>query len=200
MDGARFEEAARRFAAISTQDPAREKDEHGAEQPRERLQAERLAHWVERLAPAASEALRLAALCQHVGRFQVPRSTYPDGRVGYLKWRTELARRHAETAARVLSEVGYDEALIQNVRHIVLKQNLRHDPEVAVMEDALCLAFLEYELEEFCARHDDEKLVSIVQKTWKKMSPAGHAAALALPLSERAARIVKLALEQAGAS
>lgn len=163
----------------------------GVERPRLLVQAERLASWVARLEPGASEALRLAAHCQHLERWKIARTEFPDGRAGYLQWRTRLGRFHAERAREVLAEVGYDDATIRAVETILTKQHLRSNPDSQTMEDALCLVFLEYELDAFMQKYPDEaKAVDILQKTWKKMSARGHAAALALPLSERARALV----------
>jgi len=165
------------------------------ERPRLLVQAERLARWVERLEPEASEALRLAAHCQHLERWKIPRSDFPEGRVGYLTWRTELGRFHAKRAREVLAELGYDEATLGAVGHILTKQNLRSNHDSQTMEDALCLVFLEYELDEFMQKYPDEdKAIVILQKTWKKMSARGHEAALALPLGDRAKALVGRAL------
>lgn len=189
----RFTRAIEAFAAVSAGDPARE-CLAGESRPRELVQSERLVRWVERLAPEAPEALRLAAHCQHIGRYLLPRSNYPDGRSGYLRWRSELARRHAERAREILSGLGYDEATLEHVTRIVMKQNLSADPDVQIMEDALCLSFLQYELSEFAARHEDEKVVTILRKTWRKMSPRARELALELGLDERSSRLVASAL------
>jgi len=164
------------------------------DKPFELVQAERLGAWVERLDPRASEALRLAARCQHLRRWEIPRSELPPGRTGYLQWRTRLARFHADESASVLRAAGYEDAIIDHVRRINLKQGLRSDPDVQTMEDALCLSFIEHELESFSEKHTDEKIVEILRKTWKKMSARGHEAALALPLSPRLSRLVQAAL------
>jgi hypothetical protein len=169
------------LAAIAAFDRQNARDPHRElGRPRELVQAERLSAWIEALAPDASEALRLAARCQHLRRWEIARTEFPEGRVGYLKWRTELARFHAEEAAKILREVGYDRETIDRVRKINGKQGLRSDPDVQAMEDALCLSFLEHELDAFSAKHSDDKVVDILAKTWKKMSPRGHAAALEL--------------------
>ena len=186
-------------AAISAFDRANAEDPHllstpGGERPRELLHAQRLSAWVERLAPGASEPLRLAARCQHIRRWQIPRDSYPSGRVGYLQWRTQLARFHAETATRILEELGYEPELIDAVRRINLKQGLRSNPDTQTMEDALCLAFLEFEFAEFCAKYPGEKVIEVVQKTWKKMSANAHELALTLPFSPASLELVKLAL------
>jgi hypothetical protein len=199
MDATRFARALDAFAAISGQDPAQEVVD-GQARPRELVQAERLARWVERLAPEAPEALRLAAHCQHIGRFQFPRSSYPEGRSAYLRWRSELSRRHAEIAQEILTGLGYDGATLEQVRRVVLKQDRSRHPDVQTMEDALCLSFLEHEFAEFASRHPDDKVISILRKTWRKMSPRAHELALALPLDARSGVLVAQALasEDAG--
>jgi hypothetical protein len=190
----RLERAKLVFDQLNGRDPVTELDE-GALRPRLLIQADRLSRWIERLEPGASEALRLAARCQHVERWTIARDEFPPGRVGYLQWRTKLARFHADRAEGVLRGAGYDDDVIQAVRRIVTKQNLHSNPDSQTMEDALCLVFLEFELDAFLAKHPEEdKAVEILQKTWKKMSARGHEAALALPFSPRARALVQAAL------
>jgi len=190
MTDPRFERALSAFRSVSAGDPEQLPDGRS----REWVQAERLAAWIDQLEPHASEALRLAAYCQHLGRYLVPRSTYPEGRIGYLKWRSDLAKRHAQRSTEILTEAGYDPATIEAVQRINLKQQMRLYPDVQTMEDALCLTFLEHEFAEFADKHDDQKLVEIVAKTWRKMSPRAREAALGLPLEGRPAELVKRAL------
>jgi hypothetical protein len=166
----------------------------GVERPRELVDTERLAQWVEKLAPDASEPLRLAAHCQHLRRWEIPRSSYAEGRVGYLEWRKALARFHADEAAKILRTLGYDDATLDAVRRIQMKQDLRGNPDAQTMEDALCLSFLEHEIGEFAPKHSEPKLVDILQKTWKKMSESGRARALELELAPAVQRLVARAL------
>ena len=190
----RFERARLAFDQLNGLDPVKEMID-GVERPRLLVQADRLSTWIERLEPNASEALRLAARCQHVERWKIAREEFPPGRVGYLQWRTKLARFHAERAEGVLRGAGYDDAVIDAVRRIVTKQNLHSNPDTQTMEDALCLVFLEFEFEAFLAKYPDEdKAIEILQKTWKKMSERGHAAALGLAFSPRARKLVETAL------
>jgi hypothetical protein len=193
MDRDRYERAIAAFDRANAEDP-NSLAVAGVSRPRELVQAERLSAWVTRLEPAASEALLLAARCQHIRRWQIPRGSYPAGRVGYLQWRTELGRFHADTAARLLEEIGYEHDLIDAVRRINTKQGLRSNPDTQIMEDALCLAFLEHEFDEFSRKYPAEKVCEIVQKTWKKMSPRGHELALQLPFSAEALALVTRAL------
>lgn len=141
---------------------------------------ETLASWVDRLAPAASLELRVAARCQHLRRWAEPRSAYPEGVAGYKRWRSEQARKHAAEASATLHTLGFDEARIARVADLLTKRKLKSDPETQILEDAVCLTFLELELEPFAAKHPDDKVVDILKKTWAKMSPAGHEAALKL--------------------
>jgi hypothetical protein len=182
------------FDALNAADPVSE-GESGASRPRLLLQAERLATWVSKLEPNASEPLRLAAHCQHLERWKIARDEFPAGRAGYLQWRTRLGRFHAERAREVLAELGYEEETVKAVERIVTKQNLRSNADSQTMEDALCLVFLEFELDAFMQKYPDEaKAIDILQKTWKKMSARGHEAALALPFSPAAKALVGRAL------
>jgi hypothetical protein len=196
----RFAAAAARFEAAHREDP-RTVTRDGREVPWSVLYHARLAHWVERLDPGASEALRLAARCQHLRRWRLPRADHPMTPEGYKRWRAALARFHAEEAGRILGEAGYDAATIDRVGALLLKKGLRKDAEVQRFEDAICLVFLENELAEFAARHEDAKVVDILRKTWAKMSPAGHAAALELAatLPPGARRLVEEAVAAPGA-
>jgi hypothetical protein len=197
-DASRFQAAINAFDRANSEDP-HALDVAGEERPRELVDAERLSAWVERLVPDASEALRLAARCQHIRRWQIPRASYPSGRVGYLQWRTQLGRFHADTVTRLLEEIGYGRELIEAVRRINLKQGLHSNPDTQAMEDALCLAFLEFEFAEFCAKYPEEKVIEVVRKTWKKMSARGHELALTLPFTPGALELVKRALTPADA-
>ena len=195
MDHARFQKAIDAFDRANAEDPHTiVTNEAAGPEPRELVQARRLSAWVNELAPAASEALLLAARCQHIRRWQIPRNAYPSGRVGYLQWRTQLARFHADTAAQLLEEVGYDRDLVEAVRRLNLKQNLRSNPDSQTIEDALCLSFLQHEFDEFIAKYPPEKVVEVVQKTWQKMSQNARERALLLPLGAGALSIIQRAL------
>jgi hypothetical protein len=142
--------------------------------------AVRVTDWVRRLRPDASEALLLAARGHHLRRWTVPRSTYPDGRAGYLKWRRDLHEVHAREVGAILEAEGYDAATVERVQQIVRKRGLATDPEVQTLEDALCLVFIETQYDELAGRLDPEKMEGVVAKTLAKMSEEGrrHAAAV----------------------
>jgi hypothetical protein len=173
----RFREAVERIDAANALDPNR-----GDAGPHELVYARRMTDWLGRLEPGASEALRLAVRCQHLRRWAIPRSDYPMTRPGYHLWRSTLARFHADEAGKILREVGYDEATVGRVQALVRKEKLRADPETQTLEDVACLVFLEDEFSDFARRHDEQKVVRILAKTWGKMSERGRAAALALDL------------------
>src|SRR6185436_2912578 len=137
--------------------------------PRELVYSEWLSDWVVQLCPDASEALRLAARCQHLCRWEVPRSSYPMTRAGYLQWREGLKKFHAERAATILREVGYPEPMVERVQGLNLKKNFPQDPETRVLEDALCLVFLERQFSELASKTAEDKIINVLQKSWKKM-------------------------------
>lgn len=195
-DPDRFAAAVALIDAANAADPNRIR--HGGDEgPKELLHAEMLTWWVERLRPDAPEAVRLAARGQHIRRWEHPRSGYPTGRSGYLRWRRELYDFHAETTARLLEQAGYGGELVARVGQIIRKQGLGHDPDVQVIEDGLCLVFLETQLDELAGRLDREKMLNILRKTWRKMSPTAREKALELTFEPGERALIAEALEAA---
>jgi len=194
-DSNRFTTATAQIDAANAADPNRELFE-GHEEPKELLYSRRMNDWLVRLAPNASEALRLAARGQHICRWTIPRSSYPMDRAGYLRWRSECKRMHAQKLGEILREVGYEEPTITRVQSLVRKEHLKADPEAQLLEDVICLVFLENYFADFSRQHDEAKLIDIVRKTWKKMSPRGHEAALQLSLSPDCRKLVEKALSK----
>jgi Domain of unknown function (DUF4202) len=190
-----FQQAIEKFDAENSRDPNIE-TVGGEPQPRELLYARRLTEWVLRLAPDAPESLRLAARCQHLCRWMIPRDAYPMTRPGYLRWRNDLKLFHAEKAAAILREAGYGDEMITKVRDLNLKKNFPADAESRVLEDALCLVFLEHQLAPLALKTSEEKLLNAVRKSWEKMTDAARQYALALPLGPAEKRIVERALHQ----
>ncbi len=189
----KFAAALRRFDEENSRDPNRE-TAGGISHPRELLYAQRLTDWVLRLAPEASEALRLAARCQHICRWQSPRENYPMTRAGYLKWRADLKKFHAEKSGAILREVGYDDETIRRVQDLNLKKNFPADAETRTLEDALCLVFLEFQFAALAAKSDDDKMINALQKSWAKMTDAACAEALKLNYGEREKALLQRAL------
>ena len=139
--------------------------------------AVRVTEWVRTLRPDASEELLLAARAHHIRRWTTPRSSYPDGRSGYLRWRRDLHEIHAREAGAILAEAGYGRETIERVQDLVRKKRLATDPEVQTLEDALCLVFIQTQYDELAGKLDDEKMQSVVAKTLAKMSDRGRAEA-----------------------
>ncbi|OIR01671.1 hypothetical protein GALL_161730 [mine drainage metagenome] len=168
------------FDAANGEDPNTE-TEAGRQYPKELLYARRMSEMLERFAPDAPEAVRLAVRSQHIQRWKIPRKDYPMTPQGYQLWRTTLYRFHADTAGRLMKEAGYDDEMIERVQKVVGKRGLKVNPETQMMEDVVDLVFIEHYLTGFAAQHpeyDEAKWLDILRKTWKKMSPAGHEAAL----------------------
>jgi Domain of unknown function (DUF4202)/SnoaL-like domain len=190
----RFIAAIAAIDAVNARDPnlVHVRDRTG---PKEVVHAELVTEWVRELAPDASEALLLAARGNHLRRWTVPRSSYPEGRAAYLRWRRDLHEQHARELAEILVDAGYDAATVARVQAIVRKQGLgRGDDEVQVLEDALCLVFLETQLADVAGRLDAGTLTTVLQKTTRKMSPAGRAAIARVPLDETARALLDRAV------
>lgn len=174
-------------------DPKKAADGRAAEL----VYAEHMEAWVARVVPDASPLLRLAARCQHLERWSVPRTTFPDGKVGYLKWRQSLYVKQAARAKELLLQAGVSAAEADEVYTWVSKTALKSNPGTQALEDAACLVFLENEISDFAAQHADytrEKFIEIIRKTWKKMSPRAHELALGLPLPAAIAALVREAV------
>ena len=194
-DRSLFEAACRDIDSANALDPNLEIVE-GVARPRELIYAERLTHWVVKLRPDASEELRLAARCQHVCRWMVPRGGYPMTRPGYLKWREDLKKFHAEKAGEILRAVGYPEETVAKVQALNLKKNFPQDPDSRVLEDALCLVFLEFQFAELAEKTSDDKMINALQKSWKKMTPAARDQAMKLNFGPNEKSLLERALAQ----
>ena len=179
--------------AVHTTDPKHAADGRAAEL----VYADRMEAWVARLVPDANQILRLAARCQHLERWSVPRTTFPDGKAGYLKWRQSLYKKQADRTKELLLQAGVpaDEAATW-----VSKTAMKTNAGTQVLEDAACLVFLENEIADFAAQHADyprEKFVDILRKTWRKMSPGAQSAALGLGLPPAIGALVREAVGSA---
>lgn len=183
--------------ALNAEDPntLTFRDRTGA---KELLHASLAADWVKRLRPDASDALLLAARAHHVRRWEIPRSSYPAGRKGYLDWRRDLQAFHARTCAAVLERHGYDRGAIDRVGELIQKRNLGSDTEAQVLEDALCLVFLETQAGAF-ADTEPKKVGRVLVQTLRKMSDEGRRAVRGLELVDAVAALVHEALDRATA-
>jgi hypothetical protein len=193
-------------AALAAVDAANAEDPttvlvDGAQVPRELAHGIRVAHWVRRLDPDAGEAQVIAARASHLRRWTHPRSEHPEGRAGYLRWRTAAKRRHAEEVEELLVAAGYgaDAAgreVVARVQALIRKEGLGRDPDVQVHEDALCLTFLESQLDDVAASLGDARTVDVLVRTLAKMSPAAIAEAGRLALSDAGHELLALAVDR----
>ena len=191
----RFRAAIERIDAANSEDPNREVSE-GQQRPKELLYAQRMSESLEHLAPDAPEVVRLAVRAQHIQRWKIARSEYPKDRLGYRRWRTDLGRFHAEKAAAILREVGYGHQTIGRVQSLLQKKQLKVDPDCQLLEDVICLVFLQYYFADFAKEHDEAKLINILRRTWKKMSSRGQRAALEIKLPGPLRTLVEKAIEE----
>ena len=197
MSDARFQDAIARIDAANADDPETLRID-GVDLPKELTHARMLTGWARRLRPDADDALLLAARAHHVRRWTIPRGEYPAGRRGYLRWRTALHQFHADEVERLLADAGYEEPVIGRVQQLVRKVNLRRDPDVQTLEDGLCLVFLDTQLGDLRRKHPESKLIDVLQKTWKKMSPRARELALELELDADDRALIERALADSG--
>ena len=194
MNVNRFQNALQRIDAANAKDPNKVVIDDTIV-AKELLYSDRMLNRLMDFAPDASEAIQIAAKGQHICRWEIARNTYPMDRVGYLKWREALKKFHASKTTSILKEVGYENAFIDRVCFLIEKKFLKKDAETQLLEDVICLVFLEYYLEEFILKHDTEKLKNIIIKTWNKMSEKGQKTALTLSFSTASLQLIKEALE-----
>jgi hypothetical protein len=192
----RFDDAIRRFDEANAEDPNTELVDRNPV-PKELIYGQRMSARLAAFVPDAPETVQLAARAQHIRRWEVPRHSYPEGRAGYLKWRTDLYKRHGDIAGEIMGDVGYDADAIDRVQTLLRKRGLKTDPDVQLMEDVICLVFLEHYFHDFAEKHTEEKLIPIVQKTWKKMTDKAHEAALRLDYAPEDLAVIQKALQNA---
>lgn len=179
-----LQQAFAKFDAYNATDPNQEISE-GKTYPKEVLYAERMTKKLNDYAPNAPEYMQLAVRCQHIGRWEIARGSYPMDRAGYLMWRSQLKLHHTKIAGPILAECGYNEEIINKVKALLLKKNLTQNTDTQMIEDVICLVFVEFYLEDFIQKHSEEKMVDILKKTLKKISPHGIEAALKISMTNQ---------------
>jgi hypothetical protein len=199
VDAERFARAVAEIDRANADDPNRIMV-RGELRPKELAHAELVTEWVRRLDPEPSEALLLAARAHHIRRWMSPRSSYPTGRVGYLRWRRELHQFHADEVGQILQRTGYDDETIERVQRIVAKRDLGKDREAQVLEDALCLVFIETQFDDVRRRLDREKMLDVVRKTLHKMSDEAIGLAATIDIAEEDRALILEAAADSGKS
>jgi hypothetical protein len=185
--------------AANAADPTHE-EVAGVRLPAALIYGQRMSVTLARMVPDAGEMLRLAARGQHIERWTVPRASYPEGRAGYLRWRSDLKDFHGRRVGELMAAAGYDAAAIARVGALVRKEQLKQDAEAQTLEDVACVVFLEHYFDGFEGKADTDKLAGILAKTWRKMSPLGHAHALKLNLPPQVPQLLERGLARLDAA
>ncbi|RYE30049.1 MAG: DUF4202 domain-containing protein [Sphingobacteriaceae bacterium] len=194
MYSTQLQQAFDRFDAYNANDPNQEISA-GKTYPKEVLYAERMTKKLNDYAPDSPEYMQLAVRCQHIGRWEIARDTYPMDRAGYLVWRSQLKIHHTQVAEPILRDLGYNEETIEKVKALLLKKQLKQSPDTQLIEDIICLVFVEFYLDDFAGQHSEEKMVDILRKTLKKISPEGINAALKIPMTDHVKSLIMQAAE-----
>ena len=191
---ARHDAAAAAIDAANAADPNRVAVRGGTPEPLAFVHGRLAADWVRALVPDPPEELLLAARAHHLRRWELPRSSYPEGKAGYLRWKRDQRARHAADVAELLVDAGYAATAIERVQALIRRDDLRTDAGAQAVEDAACLVFLETQLADVGARLDHELLLDVLRKTARKMSPAGLAAVADVPLDAAGRQLLAEAL------
>ena len=195
MTGERFAAVIADIDAANGCDPNRVEID-GRPEPAELVYGRRMSETLARMAPDASEHLRIAARGQHIERWSSPRTSYPEGRQGYLSWRKHLREFHARRVGEIMAAAGYHPDDIAPVGSLIRKERLKSDTAAQLLEDVVCVVFLEHYLAGFIGKTNEEKLTDILAKTWNKMSQLGHEHACKLSLSPAGAALLARAIPQ----
>ena len=189
----RYDDLLRSIDEANSRDPNRVQFD-GKDVAKELLYSLRMTEELLAFRPEASEHLKIAARAQHIERWTSPRSDYPEGRSGYKKWRSQLMLYHASRTGELMAKAGYPQSDIDRVKYLIQKRAMNKDDETQALEDVICLVFIRHYLQDFATAHPRVKVVDIIQKTWKKMSPAAHSKALSLKLTDAVSHLVNEAL------
>ena len=192
---AEFKKAISLIDIVNQKDPTLE-EANGRFYAKEFLYSLRMTEVLNRFFPDASEPLQLAIRAQHIGRWEIPRESYEMNREGYLRWRKELKDFHAQKAQELLDKAGYQHDLIEKVKSLIKKKQLKRNKEAQIVEDVACLVFLEDYFSDFVKKHTEEKIITILQKTWAKMSDKARTEALNIRLTQEETNLIKKALEE----
>ncbi|MFB9054340.1 DUF4202 domain-containing protein [Formosa undariae] len=190
---AKFEQAIALIDEKNAQDLNRDIS-NGESMPKELLYSQRMTDCLLNYMPTASESLQIAARAQHICRWEIPRNEYPMTKAGYMNWRNDLKKMHGDLTGEIMKSVGYDDEFIERVQFLMSKKSFKKDPDSQTLEDVVCLVFLQNYFEDFATKHDEPKLIDIVQKTWNKMSDAAHKKAMTLNYSESSFKLIQKAL------
>ena len=203
-DSQKFRYATDLIDAANAADPNLETVD-GKEVPKELLYAQRMSEMLDRFAPDAPEAVKLAVRSQHIERWKIPRSNFPMDRTGYLMWRTSLYKFHAETVGRFMKEAGYDDETNARVQSAVGKRGIKVNPETQMLEDMAGLVFIEHYMLGFAGQHpeyDEAKWIVIIRKTWQKLSAQAREFALGgkIRLPEALVPLILKSIQDQGAA
>lgn len=195
---ARFDQVIAAIDAANADDP-RVTEIGGVKRPYEVVYSERMTERLAAMYPEASEELRIAARAQHIRRWDIARDRFPEGRTGYNDWRKTCREHHGKVITEIMRKAGYEESSIDRVVMMIKKEQLKKDRESQALENVVDVVFVEHYIEDFLAKYssyDEDKVIDIVGKTLRKMSPKGHAAALALPMPDAKRALIMKAVER----
>jgi len=194
LENTQLQQVVEKIDQINDQDPNRDNDPELGTQASTKLYGMRMSAMLQSFYPQASDLVRIAARAQHIKRWEYPRSDYPQGRKGYMQWRTHLYEVHARITSELMQQCGYSKPQCAHVEKMLKKRGLKKDPDVQTLEDIICLVFIRYYLSSFMQQHEEEKIIDIIRKTAAKMSPYALACTQKLDLAQEVTEVLGKAL------
>ncbi len=177
--------------AIHNQDPSTVTFE-GVEVKAELQYSQRMLSMLEKVQPKALLELKLAAQCQHMSRWSIPRATFSMDKKGYYQWRAAIMEYQLNITSTVLKQAEVNDESIEVIVDALKNKADKTNLNASIIEDTACLTFIKWYLVPFAGQFDVYKAKIILQKTANKMSDKGLALIPELELSKDVLKVLSL--------
>lgn len=186
-----YRKASAKIEAIHNEDINTEIFE-GQEQKSELLYSGRMLSVLDLVAPDSCYELKLAAQCQHMSRWSIPRATFPMDKKGYYQWRAAVMEHQLGVTVNALQAAGIDDESISVVVDALKNKADKSNVNASIIEDTACLVFIKWYLKPFASQFEADKAADILRKTARKMSNRGLGLISRMELSPSVLEILKL--------
>ncbi len=177
--------------SVHNQDPNSETID-GVDIKAELLYSQRMLAILQKVQPNASLELQMAAHCQHISRWSIPRTTFSMDKKGYYQWRAAIMEHQLSVTSSVLKQAEINEQSIEIVVDTLKNKADKTNINASIIEDTACLTFIKWYLVPFAGQFDPEKAKVILQKTANKMSERGLKLIPELQLSVEVHKVLSL--------
>ena len=147
---------------------------------------------LQKVQPNASLELQMAAQCQRISRWSIPRTTFSMDKKGYYQWRAAIMEHQLSVTSSVLKQAEINQQSIEIVVDTLKNKADKTNINASIIEDTACLTFIKWYLVPFAGQFDPEKAKVILQKTANKMSERGLKLIPELQLSVEVHKVLSL--------